>query len=173
MARAHGRQRGLASAGTRDSDSTSWCRQPGFHPLPIVVESTRRKVLISWQKRAAARVHGFESRRGHEFDFIRLFGCGFASSGGRDAIPSRAADRTGRRATAAQAARAGCSDSPQAGRAKSGSQRGRIPASLKLPRTRSGVPQSFHPMPGNGETTRKGGQASRTALEKLACGARA
>src|SRR5213078_4927332 len=34
-----------------------------FHPLQILVDSTRRKSLIRWQKRAAAWEHGFESRR--------------------------------------------------------------------------------------------------------------
>ena len=36
-----------------------------FRPLPILVDSTRRKFLIRWQKRAAMWKHGFESRWGH------------------------------------------------------------------------------------------------------------
>jgi len=30
----------------------------------VLVDSTRRKSLIRWQKRAAVREHGFEERRG-------------------------------------------------------------------------------------------------------------
>jgi hypothetical protein len=37
-----------------------------FCPLPILVDSTRRKPLIRWQKRAAVWEHGFESRWGHD-----------------------------------------------------------------------------------------------------------
>jgi hypothetical protein len=35
-------------------------------PLPILVDSTRRNLLIRWQKRAAMWEHGFESRWGHQ-----------------------------------------------------------------------------------------------------------
>jgi hypothetical protein len=37
-----------------------------FSPLPILVDSTRRKSLIRWQKRAAMWEHGFESCSGLE-----------------------------------------------------------------------------------------------------------
>src|SRR6058998_2651079 len=36
-----------------------------FRPPAVVVDSTRRKSLIRWQKRAAVWEHGFESRWGH------------------------------------------------------------------------------------------------------------
>src|SRR4029078_550176 len=36
-----------------------------FRPFRMLVDSTRRNSLIRWQKRAAAREHGFESRWGH------------------------------------------------------------------------------------------------------------
>jgi hypothetical protein len=36
-----------------------------FRPAPILADSTRRKSLIRWQKRAAMWKHGFESRWGH------------------------------------------------------------------------------------------------------------
>ena len=45
-------------------------RPEDFHPLPLPVDSTRRKSVIRWQKRAAVWEHGFESRWGHHFDFV-------------------------------------------------------------------------------------------------------
>lgn len=48
--------------GDRASESV-WKYAPstaGFPSLPIVVDSTRRKSAISWQKRAVALEHGFE-----------------------------------------------------------------------------------------------------------------
>jgi len=41
-------------------------RSQDFCPLPILVDSTRRKSLIRWQKRAAMWKHGFESWWGHQ-----------------------------------------------------------------------------------------------------------
>ena len=45
-------------------------RPVDFRPLPILVDSTRRKFLIRWQKRAAVWEHGFESRWGHQVNFV-------------------------------------------------------------------------------------------------------
>ena len=61
----------------------------------------------------------------------------------------------------------------QASRSNWVSQRGEIPAVLRLSRTRFGVPQSLHVMAGSGETDREGGQCPRIEREKLAFGARA
>ncbi len=43
---------------------------PGFYPLPMLVDSTRRNSLIRWQKHAAVWEHGFESRWGHQIVFV-------------------------------------------------------------------------------------------------------
>jgi hypothetical protein len=40
-------------------------RRLDFCPFRMLVDSTRRKSLIRWQKRAAGWEHGFESRWGH------------------------------------------------------------------------------------------------------------
>src|SRR5712664_236638 len=53
-------------------------RRQNFHPLPNLVDSTRRKSLISWQKRAAGWEHGFESRWGHFSNFVTVFRPGFS-----------------------------------------------------------------------------------------------
>jgi hypothetical protein len=41
-------------------------RRLDFCPFRMLVDSTRRKSLIRWQKRAAMWEHGFESRWGHQ-----------------------------------------------------------------------------------------------------------
>ena len=58
--RACGRSTGpsLAAECSTGSRAVKEC----FRPLPILVDSTRRNLLIRWQKRAAAWEHGFESR---------------------------------------------------------------------------------------------------------------
>jgi hypothetical protein len=61
-----------------------------FRPLPILVDSTRRKSLIRWQKRAAVWEHGFESRR--VTTVLREF---------RSASPSHRTPNSGRNASKA------------------------------------------------------------------------
>jgi hypothetical protein len=57
-----------------------------FNPGAILVDSTRRKSSIRWQRRAAAWEHGFESRRGHHIDSSGLFRLGFVARRGRGRI---------------------------------------------------------------------------------------
>ena len=66
--RACGRSTGpsLAAECSTGSRAVKEC----FRPLPILVDSTRRNLLIRWQKRAAAWEHGFESRWGHQIVFV-------------------------------------------------------------------------------------------------------
>jgi hypothetical protein len=44
--------------------STLENHRQNFRPVPMLVDSTRRNLLIRWQKRAAMWEHGLESRSG-------------------------------------------------------------------------------------------------------------
>ena len=76
--RACGRSTGpsLAAECSTGSRAVKEC----FRPLPILVDSTRRNLLIRWQKRAAAWEHGFESRS--EISVVESVSTRVTTSGG-------------------------------------------------------------------------------------------